>query len=420
MPSPAVARRPALLRGLAGAAALLLIPAAAGDAGAQSAPPAATPAPDLGAEPLPGTATALRGELQLLLQEHTYLAGNTTDALLGGREAEAGAAGAALNLNSSALSRKVGSLFGAGPEARFVEQWSRHIDDYRRYALGHLSGSDAQRQEARADLDAFVPVLAGLLRETVPALPDGALTAALTMHVRGTLDVIDAQAARDYARVFALSRDGATMAATDLGDPLAVAIAQQLPERFPAAADAAAAGSAEAPNSPLGARLLFQHHVFLASTRLETLVGGRPDALAGVTAALTTNSQQLVARVQAGLGAPAGDRFAAVWRQHLDAFDAYAGAAARGDASGRSEPAATLARLAQELDAVLTAGPGGAAVRGQIADRLAPHVAYALKAIDALAAHDPGTAYGLTGGAARQVDEIALRVAQALGPAPAA
>ncbi len=409
-----VARRPVLLRSLAGATALLLMPAAG--VGAQSAPSAA---PGPGAEPLPGTAAALRGELQFLLQEHTYLAGNTTDALLGGREAEAGAAAAALSLNGSVLSRKLGSLFGAGPEARFQEQWSRHLDDYRRYTLGHLSGSEAQRQEARTDLEAFAPVLTGLLRETLPALPDSALFDALLMHVRGTLDVIDAQAAGDYARVFTLTREGATMTATGLGDPLALAIAGQLPERFPATADDAAAGSPDAPNNPLAARLLFQHHVFLASTRQATLVEGRTNAQAGVTGVLTANSQQLADRVQAGLGAPARERFLALWGAHLDAFDAYTAAAARGDAAGRTEPVTTLVRIARDLDALLTAGPGGAAVRGQIADRLTPHVTYALKAIDALAAHDPGMAYGLTGGAARQVDEIALRVAQALGAAPA-
>src|SRR4051794_14802676 len=105
-------------------------------------------------------------------------------------------------------------------------------------------------------------------------------------------------------------------------------------------------------------------HAFLAGTRRAALVDGRTNARAGVTGVLTTNSQQLADRVQAGVGAPARERFLALWGAHLDAFDAYRAAAARGDAAGRTEPATALARIAQDLDALLTAGPGGAVLRG--------------------------------------------------------
>ncbi|HEX2037547.1 MAG TPA: hypothetical protein VHS99_25505 [Chloroflexota bacterium] len=406
-----VLRRAALLRGAGGATALLFAPALTRLAGAQATEPSqAPPPPPTGAEALPDSAVALRGELHFLFQEHTYLAGNTTDALLNARQAELGAAGAALNLNASVLGRLFGTLFGPIPEARFQEAWSRHINDYKRYTQGHLEGSEALRQAARADLESFAQTTEGLVRETLPALPAGSLANALMMHVHGTLDVVDAQAAHDYPRVYTLAREGAAMSATGLGDPLAEAIAQVFPQRFPPAEDGVEA------QSLLEHRLLFQHHVFLASTRMAALLEGRGEQAAGVGTALAANSQQLADRVQAHLGGTTGQQFLALWRAHLEAFESYATAAARADAAARRQPADALGRLAQDLDALLTSGAGGAAVRGQIAQQLGAHVSYTLEAIDALAGHDVGMAYGLTGGAARQVDEIAARVARALSP----
>jgi hypothetical protein len=370
-----------------------------------------------GAEPLPGTAVGLRAELHFLLQEHTYLAGNTTDAFLNARQPEMGAAGAALNLNSSSLARLFGSLYGPAAEARFLESWTRHIYDYKRYAQGHVEGSDALRQDARADLESLVPTAESFLGETIPTLPAGVAGTALSMHVQGTLEVIDAQAARDFTRVYSLAREGATMSATGLADPLALAIASQFPDRFPSPGAPAEPGGMTAPNGPLEHRLLFQHHVFLASARMTALLNGRPEQAAGAGAALGANSTQLADRVQAVLGADSGARFLALWRAHLDALDAYAAAASRADLAGRQEPTAALVRSAQDLDTLLTSSPTGGALRGQIAGRLSAHVAYSLQAIDALAGQDVGMAYGLTGGAARQIDEIAARVSVALGTA---
>jgi hypothetical protein len=66
-----------------------------------------------------------------------------------------------------------------------------------------------------------------------PDLPSGTVGDGLTMHVQGTLQVIDALEAKDYMTAFNLANQGADMTAS-LGDPLASAIAQPMPDQFSA------------------------------------------------------------------------------------------------------------------------------------------------------------------------------------------
>jgi hypothetical protein len=79
----------------------------------------------------PATASAqssaadLRTGLNQLFQEHIYLAGAATGAALGGRNAEFTAAAGALDANSMAIAKAVGSVYGTDAEAAFLPLWRR-------------------------------------------------------------------------------------------------------------------------------------------------------------------------------------------------------------------------------------------------------------------------------------------------------
>src|SRR5258708_39275314 len=71
-------------------------------------------------------ASGLRSTLNTLFQEHIYLAAAATGAALGGRDAEFKAAAAALDANSVAISRAIGSVYGQGAEDPFLPLSGKH------------------------------------------------------------------------------------------------------------------------------------------------------------------------------------------------------------------------------------------------------------------------------------------------------
>ena len=91
-------------------------------------------------------AAELRAGLNNLFSEHVYLAGAATNAALGGREAEFKAAAAALDANSVAISKAIGSVYGEGAEKAFLPLWRRHIGFVVDYTVG-VAGNDKGKQD---------------------------------------------------------------------------------------------------------------------------------------------------------------------------------------------------------------------------------------------------------------------------------
>src|SRR5690242_9185343 len=65
-------------------------------------------------------AVTLRTNLNLLAQEHVYLAGAAIDAALGGRQDEFQVAAAATDQNSQDLAKAVGSVYGPDAQQTFL------------------------------------------------------------------------------------------------------------------------------------------------------------------------------------------------------------------------------------------------------------------------------------------------------------
>ena len=204
---------------------------------AASAPALPTAAPTLVPQASVQSESDLRVALNTLLMEHTFLAGMTADALVGGRQSAAQAAATGLDSNSQELAQLVGSFYGSDSQQQFLTLWRRHISDYAQYSQATVANDQSGKDAARQDLNGFVQDFDSFFSSANPNIQPGSLVQPMTMHVMGTLQVIDALGNKDYATAYSMGKAGAEMSA-QMGDPLAVAIVAQFPNQFTVAATA--------------------------------------------------------------------------------------------------------------------------------------------------------------------------------------
>ncbi len=173
----------------------------------------------------------LRVGLNMLLQEHLYVASAATGAALGGRTDEFGAAGTTLNTNGTDLGAAIGSLYGPEAGDQFNLIWSAHNGFFVDYTTGVAKKDQAMQDKAVQDLTTvYVPDFAEFLAGATD-LPVDVLTTLITDHVLTTKAIVDAQATEDWTAIAA-----ADLTAADhmqmIGDPLAAAIVAKLPAKF--------------------------------------------------------------------------------------------------------------------------------------------------------------------------------------------
>jgi hypothetical protein len=176
-------------------------------------------------------AAALRTTLNLALREHVHLAAAATGAALGGRDAEFKAAAGALDANSVAIAKAIGSVYGADAERAFLPLWRRHIGMVVDYTVGKAANDRAKQDRAVNDLIGYTQDFGAFLSGANPSLPKSVVADLVKHHVVTLKDVIDAQAAKDPARGFMAERASAGHMQM-IADPLAEAIVRQFPDRF--------------------------------------------------------------------------------------------------------------------------------------------------------------------------------------------
>lgn len=215
---------------LGAAAAVAVLALGAGESFAQSSQ---TPSSHLmTALAASGTkAAGLRTGLNTLFQEHIYLAAAATGAALGGRDAEFKAAAGALDANSVAISKAIGSVYGQGAEDAFLPLWRKHIGMVVDYTVGVASQDKAKQDKAVADLIGYTQDFGAFLSSANPNLPKSVVADLVKHHVVTLQEVIDAQAAKDQARTYTALRTAAGHM-QQIADPLAEAIVKQFPDRF--------------------------------------------------------------------------------------------------------------------------------------------------------------------------------------------
>jgi hypothetical protein len=176
-------------------------------------------------------ATGLKSTLNTLFQEHVYLAAAATGAALGGREAEFKAAAGALDQNSVAIAKAVGSVYGAEAEQAFLPLWRKHIGFAVDYTVGVAGNDKAKQDKAVSDLIGYTKDFGAFLNSANPNLPTTVVAGLVEHHVVTLKGVIDAQAAKDPAKAYGALRAAAGHMRA-IADPLADAIVKQFPDRF--------------------------------------------------------------------------------------------------------------------------------------------------------------------------------------------
>ena len=176
-------------------------------------------------------ASGLRSMLNTLFQEHIYLAAAATGAALGGRDAEFKAAAAALDANSVAISKAIGSVYGQGAEDAFLPLWRKHIGMVVEYTVGVATNDKAKQEKAVADLIGYTQDFGAFLQSANPNLPKSVVADLVKHHVVTLKAVIDAQAAKDQAKTYTTMRTAAGHMQM-IADPLAEAIVKQFPDKF--------------------------------------------------------------------------------------------------------------------------------------------------------------------------------------------
>lgn len=178
-----------------------------------------------------GKAADLRASLNMLLQEHLYLASMATGAALGGRTDEFQAAGGALDANGTDIGAAIGSLFGADAQTRFNQIWSAHNGFFVDYTTGLARRDSAMQTKAVDDLTrTYVPQFSSFISGAT-GLPVSTVADLTTQHVLTTRAIVDAQAAKNWNAV-GMDDRAAAQHMEMIGDPLAAAVVARLPQRF--------------------------------------------------------------------------------------------------------------------------------------------------------------------------------------------
>jgi hypothetical protein len=136
-----------------------------------------------------------RVSLNVLLQEHSYLATMATDATVAGRTQEASAASGALAGNESSLAVVFAKALGAGAGQRFTEIWTVKDTGLMGYAAGQSSQDN--------------PVLTGKFVNDFVALSHANKTAVME-QLTATIRVIDDQRSKSSKTVANDDRAAAT------------------------------------------------------------------------------------------------------------------------------------------------------------------------------------------------------------------
>jgi len=176
-------------------------------------------------------AASLRTALTLALREHVYLASAATNAALGGRDAEFKAGAGALDANSIAISKAIGSVYGPDAEKAFLPLWRKHIGMVVDYTVGAATNDRAKQDRAVNELIGYTQDFGAFLAAANPNLPKSVVADLVKHHVVTLKDVIDAQATKDQSRAFTALRTGAGHMQM-IADPLAEAIVTQFPDKF--------------------------------------------------------------------------------------------------------------------------------------------------------------------------------------------
>lgn len=181
----------------------------------------------------PNTATKaadLRVVLNALEREHVDLASAATRNGFDG-SADFKASADALDANSVALSKAVGSVYGAEAETKFLEIWRSHIGFFVNYTVAAKKGDKAGMDKAVTDLGGYVDAISDFLSGANPNLPREAVHQLVSDHVGLLKGAVDTYGAKDFAGSYAKQHEASEQIGK-IADALSGAIVKQSPDKF--------------------------------------------------------------------------------------------------------------------------------------------------------------------------------------------
>ena len=132
----------------------------------------------------------------------------------------------ALDVNSVALSKSVGAVYGPEAEAKFLEIWRSHITFFVNYTVASKAGDQAGMDKAVQDLEGYVVAISDLFGGAT-GLPKDAVAMLITTHVANLKETLDKHAAGDFPASYAAQQETRDQITTKVADTLAGAIVKQ-------------------------------------------------------------------------------------------------------------------------------------------------------------------------------------------------
>ncbi len=175
-------------------------------------------------------AAGLRVVLNNLEAQHVDLASAATRAGFDGSPMFDASAGA-LDNNSVALSKAIGSVYGADAESKFLDIWRSHITFFVNYTVAAKKGDQAGMTKAVSDLNGYVEAISDLLGGAT-GLPKEAVASLVTEHVGLLKMAVDKHGAGDYAGSYTAQQQARDQITSKIADTLAGAIVKQNPDKF--------------------------------------------------------------------------------------------------------------------------------------------------------------------------------------------
>lgn len=327
-----------------------------------------------------GSAADLRVGLNSLLGEHMLIAAVATSHALGGREVPFKGAVGGLDANSVDIAKAIGSVYGSDAEKAFLPLWRKHIGFVVDYTTGVAAKDKTRQDKAVADLIRYADDFGAFLSSANPNLAKGAVAELVKGHILTLKDVIDAQAGNDWPKAYTAVRSAYSHMHM-IGDPLAVAIAKQFPQKFTGAVDSPAANLRNTLN------LALREHAILAAMATGSALGGRTAEFNAAALAVDANSIDIAKAIGSVYGADAEKAFLPLWRKHIGFVVDYTAGLATKDKMKQDKAVAELIRYADDFGAFLSsANPN--LPKGAVAELVKGHILTLKDVVDAQAAKE--------------------------------
>ncbi len=143
---------------------------------------------------------------------------------------------AALDVNSVALSKSVGAVYGPEAEAKFLEIWRSHITFFVNYAAASKEGDEAEMAKQVQNLEGYVSAISELLGGAT-GLPKEAVATLITEHVSLLKGTLDKHVAGDFEASYMAQQATRDQITSKVADTLSGAIVKQNPDKFTGSAE---------------------------------------------------------------------------------------------------------------------------------------------------------------------------------------